>query len=90
MANLQPQELEHLVSAAVQKALQQRKITDAELKQILHGPITIGLIADPHHLPPDVQKAPGEAARPGVFDKHRLIGFIAPNLEKLEATIKAK
>jgi hypothetical protein len=87
---VQPKELEQLVSQAVHKALQQRKISDEELRNILKGPITIGLLASPPHLSPELQKAGAEMAVPGVHDKHRLIGFVAPDIEKIDVTLKSK
>lgn len=90
MAPLESQELQKLVSKAVEQALKQRKLTDAELRQILHGPITIGLLATPQQLGSEIQQSPGPVAIPGIHDKHRLIGFIAPNIENIETALKGK
>lgn len=90
MAPLKPEELHQLVSNAVEQALRQRKLTDADLRELLHGPITIGLLADPQVFAQEPQKTFAVAAKPGIYDKHRLIGFVAPNIEKLESELKSK
>jgi len=90
MAPLESQELQKLVSRAVEQALKQRKLTDAELRQPCNGPITIGLLAGTQQPILQIQEPPGALATPGIHDKHRLIGFIAPNVENIETALKSK
>lgn len=78
-------ELQHLVSRAVEQALKQRKLTDTELKTLLHGPITIGIIASPQATTPQAGVTEFFKA-PSVHDV-RLIGFVAPNIEQLKAEL---
>jgi hypothetical protein len=85
-----PKELEQLVSKAVQKALQQRKVSEEELRKLLKGPITIGLLASSPHLPQELQNAGEDVTLPGIHDKHRLIGFVAPDMETIDPTLKSE
>jgi hypothetical protein len=78
------EELQQLVSKAVAKALAQRKLSQEEIHQILRGPITIGIIARP-----PIQELPRQAALVSeTVDKHRLIGFVAPNFEQLKSELE--
>jgi hypothetical protein len=78
------EELQHLVSKAVAKALAERKLSQDEINQILRGPITIGIMARP-----PIPELPRQAALASeTVDKHRLIGFVAPNFDQLKSELE--
>lgn len=78
-------DLPQLISKAVERALQQRKLSDEEIRHILHGPITIGLVANVPAVSVSEGKTP--LAQPAVHEQ-RLIGFIAPNIEQLRSELE--
>lgn len=86
--SIKAQELPELIAAAVKKAVADKLITDEKLTQLLHHPITIGLVAVE-----ELAKAGAEHAEKPAVAKIPLpirMGYRLTTLDQLRTPAKLK